>query len=157
MEAKDWILLFVPIVVNGFIIYIFQKIVSTKFERLNKKQGLRDEAILLFWRKLQNLNTVFIQANVSANESPNNLNTGLMEMRNNMLDIIEYYDTNIYDLGDFKDEYNCLNTSWNDFVTVLQSFQNIAPTQQNQRTLGEKLQIVKESNLKLISSVRKRY
>ena len=89
MEAKDWILLFVPIVVNGFIIYIFQKIVSTKFERLNKKQGLRDEAILLFWRKLQNLNTVFIQANVSANESPNNLNTGLMEMRNNMLDIID--------------------------------------------------------------------
>ena len=157
MEAKDWILLFVPIVVNGFIIYIFQKIVSTKFERLNKKQGLRDEAILLFWRKLQNLNTVFIQANVSANESPNNLNTGLMEMRNNMLDIIEYYDTNIYDLGDFKDEYNCLNTSWNDFATVLQSFQNIAPTQQNQRTLGEKLQIVKENNLKLISSVRKRY
>lgn len=157
MESKEWLIMLVPICAHGVIVFIFQKIISTKIERQNRKNSLKDEVVLLFWKKLQSLNTSFIHTNISILRNPNNLNVGLLEIENRIMDIIEYYDTNVYDLCDFKEEYNRLTKAWDDFVAVSKSLENITLTQENQRTLGEKIQKVKENNLKLISSVRKKY
>ena len=48
METKDWILLGVPILANGIIVFIFQKFITIKLERLTKKSNIRDEIIILF-------------------------------------------------------------------------------------------------------------
>lgn len=46
METKDWIIMLVPIVVNGFILFIFQKVWEIKSEKKkaisDKKQPIRD-------------------------------------------------------------------------------------------------------------------
>ena len=61
MEIKDWILLIVPIVGNGIILYFFQRCLGRKIE---KRQDLRDDVIKVFWNKLQELNNAFIQLNI---------------------------------------------------------------------------------------------
>lgn len=40
VDTKDWILLFVPIIVNGVLLFVFQKAISAKFDRQAKKSDL---------------------------------------------------------------------------------------------------------------------
>ncbi len=51
MECKDWIILVVPIICNGIIIFVFQKILSKKIERQSKRQDIRDDVLKKFWNK----------------------------------------------------------------------------------------------------------
>lgn len=91
METKDWILLLVPIIANGIIILIFQKIIESKFERMNKRNSIRDSAIICFYNKAQNLNDTMIQANIAAMSDPNSIPTGLKRIHEEVLNLIKYY------------------------------------------------------------------
>ena len=66
MSTKDWIVLLVPIICNGIIVFAFQKILSKKIERYNKRQDIRDDILKQFWNKLQELNDTFVQTNIAA-------------------------------------------------------------------------------------------
>ena len=48
MECKDWIILLVPIICNGIIVFVFQKILSRKIERQSKRQDIRDDVLKKF-------------------------------------------------------------------------------------------------------------
>lgn len=157
METKDWILLCLPIIANGIIVFIFQKFITTKLERLNKKSNIRDEVIILFWKKLQKLNEVFIQANIATRSNPDALPTELDKIRESVLEIIQYYDTNKYDLDIYTGEYNCWEESWNKFTSTLTEFSHSVLTPEMQLRLGSELQTVKEKTQDLINIVRRKY
>lgn len=70
METKDWILLIFPIIANGIMVFVFQKIITIQIEKINKKSSIRDEVIIMFWKKLQHLNEIFIQANTLVINNP---------------------------------------------------------------------------------------
>ncbi|NLV87193.1 MAG: hypothetical protein GX025_08270 [Clostridiales bacterium] len=52
MENKDWVLLFVPIMFNGILVFVFQKVITNKIDHKKKRYLLRDEVVILFWKKL---------------------------------------------------------------------------------------------------------
>ena len=156
METKDLINLIINVVCNGIVIFMIQSCIAYRMEKLNKRNSLKLQVLELFWQKLQNLNTTMIQVNIKVQESPDYLNEGLDLIKVNISDIIEYYDTNNYDLNIFNNEFTILNNSWNDFVNFLKDNINNLNFEK-QIKVGEKLQLVKENNLKLISVVRKKY
>lgn len=157
METKDWILLILPIIANGIMVFTFQKVITIKIEKFNKKSSIRDEVIILFWKKLQCLNEVFIQTNISVRTSPNTLAKELEKIKNSVFEIVQYYDTNKYDLKIYSDEYKCWEKSWNKFVGTLAEFSNLTLTKEMQMRLVFELQSVKEKTQDLINIVRKKY
>lgn len=157
METKDWILLIFPIIANGTIVFIFEKIITSKFEQINKKSKIRDEVIICFWKKLQNMNEVFIQADMATRNNPDILVEELYKIENCVLEIVQYYDTNEYDLKIFSDEYKSWSESWNRFVSTLTEFSGLELTKEMQLRCGSELQDVKEKTQDLINMVRKKY
>lgn len=157
MEGKDWIILLVPIICNGIIIFVFQKILSRKIERQSKRQDIRDDVLKRFWNKLQELNDTFVQTNIAAMRDPNVAGNSLGIFQSAILDIIQYYDTNEFDLKVFSKEYKDFKSSWIDFENTYSSYVGKQLNREMQTQLGEKLQLVKEKNQVLISKVRKKY
>lgn len=157
MMTKDWISLIVPILANGVIIFIFQKIVSRKIDNINKREDLRNDVVKRFWNKLQDINDFFIEMNIEARRQPDSINDNLLRLEVLFLDLIKYYDTNQFDLKIFKESFEDLQTKWNDFSNTWRSYSNIQLTKQMQMELGKKTQAVKDANQKLIDVVRKKY
>lgn len=155
MEIKDWLLLIVPIVSNGIILYFFQRC----FE---KRQDLRNDVIKVFWNKLQELNDAFIQANIETMkteelEKSKIVNKNLMIIQEFILELIKYYDTNQYDLKVFAIFFNDLQKKWQDFQDTCNEYRPVNIDDEIKLKLGEKLQLVKEANQKLINEVRDKY
>lgn len=42
-----------------------KKLITNKVEHINRRNGIRHEVIILFWKKLQNLNDTFVQAMIA--------------------------------------------------------------------------------------------
>lgn len=153
METKDWILLILPIIANGVMVFFFQKVITIKLDRINKKSNIRDEVIILFWKKLQSLNETFIQANIVTKANPNKLMEELEKIRISVIEIIQYYDTNKYDLNICSSEYKCWEESWNKFTKTLIEFSDSKLTNK----MGVELQNVKDNTQGLINAVRKKF
>lgn len=157
MEIKDWILLLLPIMCNGIFIFLFQKILTTKLEHQNKRKNLRDEVYIKFWNKLQGLNDTFIQINIASQQNPEIISNSLAIIQKVVFDIIQFYDTNKYDLEDVSQNYDIFLKSWCDFETTYKKCIGIQLTSTLQFQLGNALQLVKEKNLELIQTVRRKY
>lgn len=157
MEYKDWITLFTPIICNGIIVFALQEIFSRKFERYNKRQDIRNEVLKRFWNKLQELNGTFIQVNTAVMRNPEVASNSAGIFQNSVLDIIQYYDTNQFDLEIFSKEYVNFQQSWNDFERIYKMYAGKQLDRQKQLELGRALQLVKEKNQELINEVRRQY
>lgn len=157
MECKDWIGLLVPIICNGILIFVFQKILSRKIERQSKRQDIRDDVLKRFWNKLQELNDTFVQTNIAVMRDPKVAGNSLDIFQSVILDIIQYYDTNEFDLKVFSEEFNDFQRSWMDFENTYKKYVGKQLNHEMQKKLGEMLQLVKEKNQVLISKVRKKY
>lgn len=157
METKDWILLIVPIICDGFVFFLLQKLISNRFDRINKKDDLRDSAVVGFWKKLQELNDLFITTNLKVSSGNQNILYGLETLRNKIFEIVQYYDTNNFDLKIFSKEYECWKASWDSFATMLVSIPNEPYPNKIEQRLGNALQHVKDNTIVLIETVRKKY
>lgn len=157
MGTKDVFNLFAPIVFNGVFIYIFQNSLSRKIERLNEKQHIRDEVIKRFWNKLQDLNDAFIQSNINVMRNPDTLTESLNNLYQILLNLIQYYDTNEFDLKIFSELFEDVTNKWTNFQNAYKNAIGINLSEEIQNDLGNKLQQVKEANQKLINEVRKKY
>ena len=51
MTKTDWITMIFPVIANELLLYLFHKVIEKKFERVGKRNELRDEVIILFWKK----------------------------------------------------------------------------------------------------------
>lgn len=59
METKDWIIMIVPIVVNGICVFIFQQIIKHKFSRMEKRTEYRQIILREFLQMLKDYNEKF--------------------------------------------------------------------------------------------------
>ncbi len=157
MEIKDWILLLVPVLLNGISVFVFQKIIGNKIDNMKKRDLLRDEIILLFWKKLQELNDTFLETNVKVSRNLQTLNEGLETIRDKVFGLVQYYDKNKYDLNIFEKEYSSWEDSWNTFVSTLVEYNNCELTDEQKIKLGNQLQCVKDKIQVLIETTRQRY
>ena len=110
-----------------------------------------------FWNKLQGLNDTFIQMNIAVMRDSKVVGNWLNICQNVIWDIIQYYDTNEFDLKVFAEEYNDFRNSWIDFENTCRNYAGKRLNCEMQEQLVKKLQMVKEKNQVLISKVRKKY
>jgi len=157
METKDWIMLIIPIVANGFVIFIFQKLFEKRLKEITKRQDIRDKVLYTFWEKLQSLNDSFIQLNIQSRNDPSIAENCISIFGPQVFEIARYYDTNKYDLKIFERNFNELQNTWNEFNSIWYSYANKSLTSEMKINLGHKLQLVKTANLELIDEVRKKY
>lgn len=157
MEYKDWITMFVPIICNGFLIFIFQNIITKEIARQEKKQGIRDDVLRTFWNKLQKLNDTFIQINVARYKDPTVAGRSLEILQLVIVEIYQYYDTNEFDLKFLTKRYTKFQQCWLNFKNTYNEYSKKTLTKEMQIDLGIKLQKVKEANQVLIHKVREEY
>lgn len=162
METEDWILLIIPIImngiINGIILFVFQKIISLKLKHIEKLNTIRDKVFISFWEKLQNFNEVLIQANWTVMRNPDSIySKELSKINESVHSIIQYYDTNKYDLEIFSKEYNEWNKSLENFTSTIVIYFNEPLTPKMKSELGSNLQDLENQTQNLINVIRKKY
>lgn len=154
METKDWIILILPIISNGIILVIFQKLIVDKYI---KHRLLKDEIVKSFMDKLKELLELMIQSNFDSVIDGDSVNDNIAKMQSKIVDIVKYYYTNNYDLKKFNIEFETFNNNWMIFqktcnIYALQDF-----TMEKKMDLGNKMQSVFDSLQELVNVVRKKY
>ena len=160
MTNKDWFLLFVPIVSNllfdGIVIFILQKFV---LDRYIKRRLLKDEIVINFLNKLKNISDNLIEANFdSMRGNPDIVTKHIIPIQGLLADTTKYYNTNIYDLKQFKEHFDDLTNKWMCFQNTLNEYASKDELTDSMRLdLGMKMQYFFDSLTVLIESVRKKY
>lgn len=154
MEPKDWIILILPIISNGIILVVFQKLIVDKYI---KHRLLKDEIVKSFMDKLKELLELMIQSNFDSMIDENSENDNIAKIQSKIVDIVKYYYTNNYDLKKFNKEFETFNNNWMIFqktcnIYALQDF-----TMEKKMDLGNKMQSVFDSLQELVNVVRKKY
>lgn len=90
-------------------------------------------------------------------QHPDTIPEGLETIKNEIFVLVQFYDSNQYDLKIFSKDFDKFNDSWNLFVSTYKKMSNIALTSQEKLKLGETLQAVKDNVLNLIKKVREKY
>lgn len=100
MALKDWLLLFIPILFDGFLIWLFQYIVGKRIEQKITFRTLREEIFKTYLEKItqsisacHNLYTAKSEATVGDNESLNDLDIALQNLRTYIRELYYYFDT----------------------------------------------------------------
>ncbi|NLV87194.1 MAG: hypothetical protein GX025_08275 [Clostridiales bacterium] len=78
------------------------------------------------------------------------LNQGLKAIRDKIIEIIQYYDNNKYDLNIFEKEYTSWEGSWNTFTSTLREYQSCESPPEHKIKLGNQLQCVKDKTQVLL-------
>lgn len=154
MEAKDWIILILPIISNGIILVIFQKLIVDKYI---KHRLLKDEIVKSFMDKLKELLELMIQSNFDSMVDGNSVNDNIRKIQSKIVDIVKYYHTNNYDLKKFNKEFETFNNNWMIFQTTCNIYALQDFTMEKKRDLGNKIQSVFDSLQELVNVVRKKY
>lgn len=159
MTIKDWMLLLVPIVANlvvdGFLIVLLDKFLIDRFV---KRRVFKDEIVKEFMNKLKAFSDCMMQANFDAMIDGDSVNENVPIMQSFMVDLTKYYNTNIYDLNQFKIKYDALTNHWMIFQNTLNAYALQEDLTANMRIdLGKKIQLVFDSLSDLIECVRKKY
>lgn len=110
MEAKDWILLFVPIFCNGVIIFILQKI----FEKKQITRTIKFEYASLLRQKIDLSLELHAKAtrlaNEGNNENGNMINETIQQYFNSILDVYYYYVQNKIVFKSFENNMEQIST-----------------------------------------------
>ena len=154
MEAKDWIILILPIISNGIILVIFQKLIVDKYI---KHRLLKDEIVKSFMDKLKELLELMIQSIFDSLVYGVNVNDNIEKMQSKIVDIVKFYYTNNYDLKKFNKEFEVFNNNWMTFQTTCNIYALQDLTTEKKKDLGNKIQSVFDSLQKLVNVVRKKY
>ena len=124
MSLKDVILLIVPIVMNGFLIFVFQSFVSKKMEVKRREQNFKYEVTKQYYVLLQMINEV---VNTTIKESPNLNDDELSKMFNTVSDRIwkarEFLESNSMDLELISDTYYSIEKEWNSLINGCKNLQ----------------------------------
>lgn len=154
MKTKDWIILILPIISNGIILVIFQKLIVDKYI---KHRLLKDEIVKSFMDKLKELLELIIQSNFDSMIDGNSVNDNIGKMQSKIVDILKYYHTNNYDLKKFNKEFETFINNWMIFQTTCNIYASQDFTMEKKMDLGNKMQSVFDSLQELVNVVRKKY
>lgn len=100
MELKDWLLIFIPIIFNGFLIWIFQYIFKNRMERQGAFRILREEIFKMYIKKItqsisscRNLYSAQADATDDNDESLENLDVVLRNLKSDIRELYYYFET----------------------------------------------------------------
>jgi len=154
MSQKDWLMLLVPIIANGIIIFVLQQWVSRKIEHINKRDALRDNVFKTFWEQSQAYNLFIVKMIKEGRDNPHTLINNIYKLKDLTAEMIAYYDSNPSDLKVVSSEFDKLTASWDNLAkSVSDTFGGASQTQ----NFDVCLQAVKDANLELSKAIRKKY
>lgn len=155
MTTKDWILLFVPILCNGILFVIFQKVFLDRYIR---RRLMKEDIIKEFLNKLKSFSDLIIQSGFDSNRDANSVPENVSEMQNRYIDLIKFNTANKYDLTKFSSAFDQFCKNWSMFVDYYNklALDRIKKFEQRE-VVGDKLQDVFDSLNVLIETVRKKY
>jgi len=160
MTNKDWILLLVPVALNliidGIVVVILQKIVLDKYI---KRRLLKDEIVMNFLNKLKNISDRIMEANFDSMRGNSDIvPKHILPIQDLLADTTKYYNTNIYDLKQFKECFDNVTNDWMRFQGTLNEYASKDELTDFMRNdLGVKMQQFFDSLTMLIENVRKKY
>ena len=162
MDTKDWIQLLVPIIANGFLLFIVQKLLSKKIDSGEKRQTLRDSIVLDFWNKIQLFRSLLADAARSGADNVESLFTYLEKSGQIWQEIDLYYNMNVYDLKIVEKEYYSFRDSWVQFVNLYNGVFHTSNSQTNiskeqSKELGLSVSRVSDAANMLADAIRKKY
>lgn len=124
METKDWIIMLVPIVINGICMFVFQQILVHKFKKMEKKIIYRQEILREFLVLLQEFYEKFIAIrNVEQPSSQNDidLSTAWNIATEQIQKVIIYHDTHQAALISIEKIYNSCINKYQRMIDVLRN------------------------------------
>lgn len=155
MTKKDWIMMLVPIVANGIIIFFLQKWISQKIDQINKRNSIRDSVYKTFWDQSQAY-TLFITRMIKeAQEDYTSFINNFFRLKDLTDEMIAFYDANKEDLKKVDKEYNDLQSAWNDIDEAVTTGPRKAAMQEPD--FDACLQALKDASGDLTKAVRRNY
>ncbi|HNX63729.1 MAG TPA: hypothetical protein PKI60_00895 [Oscillospiraceae bacterium] len=119
MECKDWILLLVPIILNGLMVYIVQIL----FQSYNKKQmdsyEKKKSINSTFYEVLLNSKNAFRTFGYAVTDTPDDedkISNALGEFFRSITKILDYYDDHNYFLENYKEKISEIRNYFNNFI-----------------------------------------
>ena len=112
MDLKDIILLVVPILMNGFFIFVFQAWVSNKISQKKREREFKYNVMKQYHEILQLINN---SCNEIIKESYNteDFSCEFLSVVDGIWKAKEYMDSNLFDLKSVKETYLRIERSWN--------------------------------------------
>ncbi len=125
----------------------------------NKNGLLKDEIVMSFLNKLKHISDCMIEANFySMRGNSDIVNKHIIPIQNLLADVTKYYNTNFYDLKQFKECFDSVTDYWMCFQSTLNEYASKDEVTDFMRNdLGVKIQQFFNSLTILIENVRKKY
>ena len=148
MEAKDWILLLVPILCNGVVVFLLQKL----FERKQITRDIKAEYGRKLRQKIDGALELYIKAvrfNNESNANTSNENSKLLQCYvDRILDVYYYFveNKNIFKSNVFEEHMHAISS----LLMELSKYQtDLIQINLILNTIREKLMILKDECIKL--------
>lgn len=100
MDLKDWLLLFIPIIFDGFLIWVFQYLIKKRIEQKTTFRTLREEIFKTYLDKItqsisacHSLYAAQADASVDNDDSLNNLDNALKNLKLHIRELYYYFNT----------------------------------------------------------------
>lgn len=125
MEAKDWILLFAPVISNGLIVFLVQFLITEKHKKKQEKKRLQNEIYKGLYNRLQSLTTGSLQVYLKKNKL-NELNNDIQQKNTAMEEVLIYCYSNHtafedidFRITDIKESWDNVYSLWTEYNTKL--------------------------------------
>ncbi len=119
MEVKDWILLFVPIIANGVLLYIIQSYFNQKMKQNEHKNEIKQNINNAFFTMLIDSKANFRNLGHCLNDSPKDtelFNQNLRKLNIGIRKTLDYYNDYTFYLKDYSHLVNRLETTFDDYI-----------------------------------------
>lgn len=151
--TKDWIIILVPVILEGIVFFIFQAYFNKKLARFEKKMEVKDDVVHSFLEKIMYIRLEYENIFNRGEEVSNDDIKNFFELIN---PTYHYFQANKHDLEKFKNEYNDFYNSW--FV-LIDIWNNYVASEQNPKSdlgksLESQLSVCSQSTDTLINKIR---
>lgn len=119
MDLKDIILLVVPILMNGFFIFIFQSWISNKIAQKKRENDFTYNIIKQYYEMLQSINNICNELIRESHQiDSEDLSYKFFSIADGIWKAREYMSSNAYDLESLKETYLIVEQAWNKIVNL---------------------------------------
>ena len=132
METKDWIVLLVPIVINGICLFIFQQMINRRIKRMEMKTDYRHEILKGFLTILQDTYQIY---NKLIRAKPESV-SGIDDFANiwnstheQMQSMVVYFNTHRAVLINLEDYYDSCVDEFHGLIDILS--EGVSPDDQD--------------------------
>lgn len=142
---------------NGITILVINKVIENRIKKIEKQQNIRDENLLLFHKKIQELNKIMVKLNSEFNNDSYDDRDIIIKLNSKVLDILITYENNYYDLEQFSNSFNKWSDLGMDFNNELSFYLDSDDKTKNKDMLKTSLKKFKNQTLNLLNEVRVSY